>query len=188
MLTLRPMREADLDLVKAWLADPVVAQRYLVGSTAEDEIGELRESLVGHEPTEVLLVSDQGVPIGWCQWYLCGDYPDHAAGVGAAPSDIGIDYAIGDSTRRHHGLGTALIAVLVTYIRKQHAEASIIADPEASNVPSRRVLEKNGFQLLGERPVDSEPTDSLMAIYRLRSEAVPVHDGGVLPAAGSGSC
>jgi hypothetical protein len=32
---------------------------------------------------------------------------------------------------------------------------------------SRRVLEKNGFELVAVRPVATEPTDASMAIYRL---------------------
>jgi hypothetical protein len=53
-------------------------------------------------------------PIGWCQWYLYTDYPEHARDVGAEPGDVGIDYAIGDPNRRRAGVGTELIATLVT--------------------------------------------------------------------------
>jgi len=176
MLTLRPMRAAQLELVRAWLTDPDIAQWYLVASSVDEEIEELHKCITGDEPTEVLLVSKQGEPIGWCQWYLCKDYPDHANGIGAGPEDIGIDYAIGDPIQRHHGVGTALIAALVTYVRQRHPDAPIIADPEASNGPSRGVLEKNGFQLLGERSVHSEPTEAPMAIYRLRPEPSAVVD------------
>lgn len=170
MLTLRGMETADLDLVAGWLDEPQVARWFLIASTIEEEIEGLRRCLVGGEPTEVLLVADRDEPIGWCQWYLCRDYPEHAEGVGAGTDDIGIDYAIGDPTRRGSGVGTALIAELVSYIRRQHRHAGIIADPEASNVASRRVLEKNGFTLLEVRPVASEPTQAAMAIYRLRPE------------------
>jgi RimJ/RimL family protein N-acetyltransferase len=47
----------------------------------------------------------------------------------------------------------------------------VIADPEASNTASRRVLEKNGFRLLDERSLASEPTAAPMAIYRLAPDA-----------------
>lgn len=63
MLTLRPMREVELDLVREWLADRVVARWYLVGSSVEDEIGDLRKCIVGAEPREVVLVSKRGAPI-----------------------------------------------------------------------------------------------------------------------------
>ena len=170
VLTLRRMKPADLQLVEAWLKDLDVARWFLAGSTIEEEIEDLRRCIAGDEPTEALIVSEQGDPIGWCQWYVCGDYPDHAAGIGAKGDDVGIDYAIGDPTRRGRGVGTALIVALVSYIGRRHPNAGIIADPEASNVASRRVLEKNGFQLLGERPVATEPTKAPMAIYRRRPE------------------
>jgi RimJ/RimL family protein N-acetyltransferase len=168
VLTLRTMEASDLDLVESWLHEPHVAQWFLAGSTIEQEVEDLRQCLDADEPTEALVVVEESQPIGWCQWYRCLEYPDHANGVGAGPGDIGIDYAIGDPTRRGHGVGTELIAALVTYIWQRHPHAGIIADPEASNVASRRVLEKNGFHLRGERPVSSERTQVPMAIYRLQ--------------------
>jgi aminoglycoside 6'-N-acetyltransferase len=167
VLTLRRMGEGDLSLVETWLRDPEVARWYLAATTIEDELDDLRLCIGGKERTEVLIAVGPSGPIGWCQWYLCDYYPDHAAGVGAAPGDAGIDYAIGDPASRGRGVGTDLIATLVSYIRQRHPHAGVITDPEASNVASRRVLEKNGFMLLAERPVASEPTPVPMAIYRL---------------------
>lgn len=166
MVTLRKMQLADLDAVQAWLSTPEVVRWYLLDSTIEQELEDLRRSIAGDQPTDVLVV-EENKPIGWCQWYLCAAYPDHAVAVGAAPDDAGIDYVIGDVARRNNGVGTAMIAALVAHIRKRHPYAGIIADPEAANIASRRVLEKNGFQLLDERPVASEPTAAPMAIYRL---------------------
>ena len=167
MLTLRPMELDDLQLVRDWLGDSVAAQWYLAGSTLDEQIDDLRLSIVGEEPTEVLVAAADGKPIGWCQWYLCRDYPAHAAAVEAGPDDVGIDYAIGEAARRGAGLGSALIAALVRYIRQRHPEAGVISDPEATNIGSRKVLERNGFQLVAERPLASEPTQEPMAIYRL---------------------
>ena len=167
MLTLQPMRTTDLDLVSEWLGAPEVGRWYLVGSTIDQEIDELHRCIMNNEPTTVLLVVERAKPIGWCQWYLYGDYPEHARELNAEPGDVGIDYAIGDPTRRRAGVGTELISTLVIRIRQRHPHAGVIADPEASNTASRRVLEKNGFRLLGERPLESEPTTAPMAIYRL---------------------
>jgi RimJ/RimL family protein N-acetyltransferase len=167
MRTLEPMRTTDLDLVTAWLGTPEVGRWWLAGSTIDKEIDELHRCILGVEPTTVLLVVERTKPIGWCEWYLCEDYPEHAREVGAEPGDVGIDYAIGDPTRRRAGVGTVLISTLVTRIRQRHPHAGVIADPEASNTASRRVLEKNGFRLLDERPLASEPTTAPMAIYRL---------------------
>lgn len=170
MLTLRAMGPADLDLVKEWLNEPHVAQWYLDGSTIEEELEDLRQCVLGDQPTHPLVVAQDGRAIGWCQWYLCGDYPDHAAGIEAQPGDVGLDYAIGDPMSTGRGLGTALINTLILYIRGLHPGAGLIADPDASNIASRTVLEKNGFRLIDERPVVSERTDATMAIYRLAPE------------------
>lgn len=166
-LALRPMATGDLALVEAWLRQPEVARWYLTGSSAADELDDLRRCIEGLERAETLVVLEDASPIGWCQWYSCDDYPEHAAGVGAEPGDVGIDYAIGDPSRHGTGVGTALVAALVAHVRRLRPGGGLIADPEAANTASRRVLEKNGFALIAERPVDSESTDAPMAIYRL---------------------
>lgn len=158
----------DLALVAAWLCAPSIARWYLTGSSAADELDDLRRCIAGVEHAQALVALEDGRPIGWCQWYACADYPDHAAGVGADPADVGIDYAIGDQSRHGAGVGTALVAALVDHVRRHRPGAGVIADPEATNTASRRVLEKNGFVLVAERPVESEPTDAPMAIYRLQ--------------------
>jgi aminoglycoside 6'-N-acetyltransferase len=172
-LNLRDMAEEDLPLVTGWLHEPHVARWWLAGSTVEREIEELREHIVREQPGRVLMVLEQDRPVGWCQWYLCRDHAAHATAIGAERDDIGIDYAIGDPARTRNGLGTELIAALVATVRLEHPAAGLVADPEAANIASRRVLEKNGFQLLRESPVASEPTDAVMAIYRLAPSCDP---------------
>lgn len=164
------MSEADLDLIGAWMSEPHIARWYLSGSTLEDELGDLRRCLAVDEPTEALVVAEGGRDVGWCQWYRCADYPEHSVAVGAEADDVGFDYAIGDPARVGRGLGTKLIAVLVAYIRQRHPRAGLIADPDAANSASRRVLEKSGFELRDLRVVASERTRVPMAIYRLPPE------------------
>ena len=165
-MRLRAMALADLDVVRTWLDEPHVARWYLAGSSLEDEVEDLRRSVVGDEPTRALVVMLNAEAVGWCQWYRCRDYPDYAADVQAEPDDVGIDYAIGDPERIGHGVGTALVAALIETVRQEHKWGGLVADPEASNTASRRVLEKNGFHLRGIRPLTSEATDEPMAIYR----------------------
>jgi aminoglycoside 6'-N-acetyltransferase len=166
---LREMHEADLHLVDGWLRRPHVARWYLDGSTHEQELEDCRKSIAGEQPTHLYVVENEGRPIGWCQWYRCDDYPDHAVAVGAAVGDVGIDYAIGEPTDVGIGRGTELVEALVSLVRAVDPSAGVIVDPDAANLASRRVLEKNGFELLAERPVPSEAVDTPMAIYRLPS-------------------
>jgi aminoglycoside 6'-N-acetyltransferase len=166
VLILRRLSEPEVALVRNWLEQPHVARWYLSASTIDDEIRDVVESLLPGSLTEVLLVLEDQRPIGWCQWYRCEDYPEHAAGVGALPGDLGIDYAIGEPDLLRCGIGTRLIAALLEYLWRRHPSAGVVADPEAANVASRMVLEKNGFRLLEVRLVASEPNSGPMAIYR----------------------
>lgn len=169
MLSLRPMTEADLPAVEAWLRLPHVARWWTQDTTAEAEIGTYRERVRQdtRPATHMLIVTLDSIPVGWCQWYRWADYPADARAIGARDGEIGIDYAIGDPAQVGRGVGTTLIAALVTEIRRQHPGAGILTDPDAANTASRRVLEKNGFHLVAVRPVASEATDAPMAIYRL---------------------
>ena len=167
VLTLRPMRSDDLALVTHWLSAPHVARWYLAGSSVDEEAEDLRRSVSGEQAVHALVVAEQEVPVGWCQWYLCGDNPEWAAEIGAGPADVGIDYAVGDPSRVGRGIGTALIGELVRRVRARHPDCAVMSDPDERNTASRRVLEKNGFELVAVKAVPSEPTDDPMAIYRL---------------------
>lgn len=160
------MQRSDLMLVERWLGEAHVARWYLAGSTVDQELDDLRRCVAGTEPTHVLLVVEDGRPVGWCQWYRRDDYPEHAAGVGAEPGDVGIDYAIGEPDRVGRGVGTELVQALVDAVAADLPLAGIVADPDASNLASRRVLEKAGFILVQEGPIPSEPTTTVMAVYR----------------------
>jgi aminoglycoside 6'-N-acetyltransferase len=163
------MRADDLPLVTGWLMAPHVARWFLAGSSVEEERENLRRSVAGEQDTHALVVADHDTPIGWCQWYLCGVDEQWAADIGAGPGDAGIDYALGEPGCIGAGLGTALVGALVQRARAEHPRCAVMADPDARNAASRRVLEKNGFELVAVRSLESEPTDDPMAIYRLPS-------------------
>ena len=166
-MKLREMQLEDVVLVSRWLSEPHVARWWLAGSSLEREIEDLRQSVTGEQAVEVRIIVDEGRPVGWCQWYVCAGDPEWASDIGAAASDVGMDYAIGVASSTGKGLGTLVIAGMVDTIQETHPQSAIFADPDERNTPSRRVLEKNGFELLGIKPVGSEPTDDPMAIYRL---------------------
>jgi RimJ/RimL family protein N-acetyltransferase len=161
------MRPGDLSLVTRWLSAPHVAPWYVAGSSVEAEADDLRRSVAGEQDVHALMVAEAEVLVGWCQWYLCGDDPAWSAEIGAGPADVGIDYAIGDPSGIGRGVGTALIGELVRLVRAHHPSAAVMADPDARNAASRRVLEKNGFDLVAVKVIPSEPTDDPMAVYRL---------------------
>jgi aminoglycoside 6'-N-acetyltransferase len=169
------MTEADLPAVEAWLRLPHVARWWTPDTTAEAEIAKYRQRVRPDtkSATHMLMVTLDGTPVGWCQWYRWADYPADADAIGAHEGEIGIDYATGDPAQVGRGVGTTLIARLTTAIRCRHPSAGILTDPDAANAASRRVLEKNSFHLVAVRPVATEPSDAPMAIYRLSSAAPP---------------
>jgi len=167
------MNEWDLELVAAWLLEPHVSRWWLSGTTREAELDTYRARVREPAPaTHMLMVLEGAIAIGWCQWYRWGDYPEEAAASGAAIGEAGIDYAIGDPSRVGLGVGTRVIAALVSEVRRKLPGAGVVTAPAASNVASRRVLEKNGFRLVEVRPIETEPVDEPMAVYRLAPVAL----------------
>ncbi len=170
MIALRPMTESDLPALEAWLAQPHVARWWTADTTAEAELGQYRDRVHGQGDldTIMLTVVRNELPIGWCQWYRWDAYPDEAAAMEALDHEVGIDYAIGDPSSVGRGVGTELIAALIAEVRRAHPGCGVLVAPDAANAASRRVLEKNGFELVAVRPVETEPSDRPMAIYRLK--------------------
>jgi aminoglycoside 6'-N-acetyltransferase len=163
------MTEDDLPVVRAWLGLPHVARWWTPDTTPEQETAKYQRRITetSARPTIMLTVTWDGAPIGWCQWYRWADYAAEAAAMGARAGEAGIDYAIGDPAWIGRGTGTVLIAALVAEIRRRHPGAGVLTAPDAANIASRRVLEKNAFELVTVGPVTTEPTDAPMAIYRL---------------------
>jgi aminoglycoside 6'-N-acetyltransferase len=159
---LRPMTTADLALVEGWLAQPHVARWWT--EDPQEELAGYRRCISGAEPTVALVVMLDDRPVGWCQWYRWADYPE-AAQYGAHERDIGIDYAIGEPEQIGRGLGTAMITALLTRIRDRHPSAAALVSVDPENAASRRILEKNGFDLAELRAIASEPED-VSALYR----------------------
>ena len=161
------MTEADLPTVAGWLAEPHVARWWTPDTTAEAQLDKYRERIKTAGATTMLMASDQDRPVGWGQWYRWDDYPSAAQAMQASDGEAGIDYAIGDPTAVGHGLGTDLVAALVHEVRRCTGPVGLLVAPDATNMASRRVLEKNAFELVAIRLVASELSQAPMAIDRL---------------------
>lgn len=172
-LSLRPLALDDLERIAAFLAEPHVARWWLAATTAEAELAKYRRRVGGEDvATHMLAVVDDQRVVGWCQWYRWDDHPEHAAAVGALEGECGIDYAIGDSATLGRGVGTRMVAALVAEVRRHQPGAGVLVDPDARNAASRRVLEKNGFELVEVHtpPAATGP----VALYRLRADVARV--------------
>ena len=163
---LRPVTEEDLPQIEAWLYEPHVARWWLTKTTVAEEIEDIRKAIRGEEALEVLVVELDGDAVGWCQWYRWWEWPKEAAEVGAHEDDLGLDYTIGVPSLVGRGVGTEMIAELIRYVRARVPDTGILVEPDAANPASRRILEKNGFELLDVRKLSFE-AEALNAIYRL---------------------
>lgn len=124
--------------------------------------------------------------MGWIQCYEVGAWPEEAAGwwaLGLERPSGGIDYLLGDPSRRGQGLGPAVIRAFVREVCfGRHPEwRQVCADPLVANVASWRALGKAGFRSLGDLPSDHGP-ERLMVCDRVPVVPPTGHDGRpVLP-------
>ena len=162
------MMPEDLAAIDHWLRNPHVARWFLPETSADAETEKYRLRIEDpFSATLMCMVELEGGLIGWCQWYRWEDYPAAGVCIGAHKGEIGADFAIGDLAAVGHGVGTAMIATLVGEVRRHYPRAGLVIAPEADNEASRRVLEKNGFDLVDVRPLLTEPHARPMAIYWL---------------------
>jgi hypothetical protein len=77
-----------------------------------------------------------GRPVGWIQWYLWSDYPEHALQLNTGPASAGIDLAIGEYDMTGLGLGPAAVREFIRQI--VFADAS----PRSLQIPRRKILDR----------------------------------------------
>ncbi|MEO7261183.1 MAG: GNAT family N-acetyltransferase [Jatrophihabitantaceae bacterium] len=170
-IRLRPLTPADLPLLSQWFSAAHVERWWHESSDLAEIRSEYLPSIEGSEPSHVLIAELPAGPFGLAQWYRWSDYPDHAHSLGADPDEAGFDYLIGSPDLCGRGIGTRLITALVKHIRERDATvAGFVVDPEVANAASRRILEKNGFELIAVKEIpdpDGHPIGPT-AIYRRR--------------------
>ncbi len=153
-LRFRPLERDDFTLLSTWLSRPHVEPWWrepFDPASVEERYG---PPVDGLEPTEVFVVEQDGAPIGMVQRYRLDDEPEwrrvmEVTGTPAAAA--GIDYLIGEPSRRGHGVGSTMIKTFVADIvfglHPQWTQAC--AAPQAGNLASWRALEKAGFRFVG---------------------------------------
>jgi len=156
-ITFRPLARSDFPLLREWLSAPHVVAWWREPLDCEGVEAKYGPRVDGTEPTHVFVIEHQGLPIGWIQWYLWSDYPEHARQLGAEFSSGGIDLAIGDLAMTGLGLGPVSIrAFLMQIVFANPSVSAVVADPEADNRRSLSAFRKAGFtatktvQLAGE--------------------------------------
>jgi RimJ/RimL family protein N-acetyltransferase len=152
-LTFRRLTDGDLPLLHGWLNEPGVV-RWWEGDDVSWE-GVVRDyGSANPDPVEHWLASEGGQPIGWIQCYATADEPEEAEpwwALGVHRTAAGIDYLVGEPSRRGTGLGSAMIDAFVEQVvfGRHPGWTQACAAPLADNVASWRALERAGFRFLG---------------------------------------
>lgn len=156
-ISFRPLRRSDFPLFQKWLSAPHVSAWWHESLDPAGIEAKYGPRIDGAEPTLTFIIEHDGRPIGWIQWYLWSDYPEHAEQLRAEPGSAGIDLAIGELAMTGLGLGpTAITEFLKQIVFANPTVIAVITDPEERNLRSLRAFEKAGFrvtdtvQLVGE--------------------------------------
>jgi|SRR5579863_3041299 len=92
-ISFRPLERSDFPQLQEWLAAPYVAAWWNERNDLASVEAQYGPRIDGVEPTHVFVIERKCRPIGWIQWYLWSDYPEHARQFGAEPASAGIDLA-----------------------------------------------------------------------------------------------
>jgi aminoglycoside 6'-N-acetyltransferase len=147
-ISFRLLGRSDFPLLQEWMSAPHVAAWWRERFDLASVNLKYGPRVDGVEPTHVFVIEYSQRPIGWIQWYLWSDYPEHARQLSAEPASAGIDLAIGELAMTGLGLGPiAIREFLKQIVFADPSVRAVITDPEETNVRSLRALEKAGFIL-----------------------------------------
>jgi aminoglycoside 6'-N-acetyltransferase len=138
--TFRSVKADDLSMLRAWLAEPHIAEWW--GDDPEGSLAEIREAMDSVE-TEPLIVELDGRPIGYIQSYdphLEDGHPYQDQPFGT----LGMDISIGPPDLVGKGHGSAIVRQFVDMLFEEGAPRVVI-DPHPDNLRAIRAYEKAGF-------------------------------------------
>lgn len=141
----RPVTRADLPMIKAWLAQPHIAEWW---GDPESEIASIAEH-IDSISVEPLIVELNGKPIAYLQSYdphMEDDHPYQDQPFGT----LGIDLSIGPAALVGKGHGSAILMQFVEELFEEGVPRVII-DPDPSNKRAIRAYEKAGFEAFDTR-------------------------------------
>ncbi|HEY6344904.1 MAG TPA: GNAT family N-acetyltransferase [Bryobacteraceae bacterium] len=165
-ISFRPLERSDFRSLQKWLAAPRVAVWWKERPDPASIEAKYGPRVDGAEPTHVFVVEQEGRPVGWIQWYLWADYPEHARQLEAAPPSAGIDLAIGEVKMTGLGLGpVAIREFTMQFVFVNPGVCAVITDPEESNLRSLRAFKKAGFRVV--KIVQLAGEDSKRQVLRL---------------------
>jgi RimJ/RimL family protein N-acetyltransferase len=155
MPTVRSATDEDLRLVAAWLVEPEVAMWLDFGAGRSMDVRALKYTMA--RGTDCLFTySVENTPIGVVG--LCNIHARFRTAM--------LWYALGERRFGRRGLTTRAVADVLGKGFQELGLAAINAWTVVGNEASVRILEKNGFRLIGRQRqchhIDGEPRDRLL--------------------------
>ncbi len=143
-----PVQAAHYPLLRQWLAEPHMREWW---GDPDEELGFIRDMVEGRDTTRPFLISFQGRPVGYIQYWFIGHHQnetwirDHPW-LKELPSDtIGVDLSLGEAEALSRGIGSAALAAFVRRLRAE-GHHRIIIDPDPANRRAVRAYMKAGFR------------------------------------------
>ena len=136
----------DLDLVAAWMNDPVVAAFWELAGPADLTEHHIRAQLDGDGRSVPCLGTLDGVPMSYWEVYRA-DLDPLARHYPARPHDTGVHLLLGPAACRGRGLGGVLLRALTDRaLARRPAAQRVVAEPDVRNLPSLSAFRKAGFR------------------------------------------
>ncbi len=146
-----PVEPKHYPLLRAWLNRPHVREWW---GDPDEELGSIREMVEGRDTTRPFLITLDGEPVGYIQYWFLGHHQneewtkDNPWLLELPQEAVGVDLSIGEADKVSVGIGSAALAAFVDYLRGLGHE-TIIIDPDPANARAVRAYSKAGF-----RPVE----------------------------------
>ncbi len=113
-VSLRPLAEADFDLLLNWLNAPHLKPFYRQEPISAIQVQQkYGPRLAGRQPCRCFIAELNGDPFGYSQWYLNADFPEYGIDVIAEPFGASIDYFVGSVAHLGRKLGSAMLDEVV---------------------------------------------------------------------------
>lgn len=148
-LKLRVFEDSDIPTLKNWLVLPHVAKYY---EPAENWLAEVSDRAGEFSFIKHFVVMLHERPVGFCQYYDCyfGRHYEDWYSCTVPDELFSIDYMIGEIDCLGQGYGKEIVRLLTEKIRRLPGAKAIVVQPDGENLPSRKILEANGYQEQGQ--------------------------------------
>jgi aminoglycoside 6'-N-acetyltransferase len=168
----RPVTEADLPRLRAWMARPHWRRWW---GDPDTEVGYVEDMLAGRDGTRPFLIERDGVPVGYIQAWSVAEarvepWLTEAPWLTWLQEDaIGVDISIADAERLSRGLGSAVLRAFVARLRAD-GHRTIIIDPDPMNSRAIRAYERAGFRPI---PAFIDKTADVLLMQHAPQETSP---------------